>query len=133
MVCLKDRWDSSRRINSPSTLAMNVPSAANSERSSESVSLRERFRSSSSAVDVLTVFFGEKSAEIDAVADAAPDMFGDFDDDRDLDLRDWSAVQLCFGADGATASGCVRLDRERNDVIDLADVSSWTLRATGPR
>ncbi len=85
------------------------------------------------AVDVVTMFFAEKSAEIDAVADAAPDTFGDFDDDRDIDLRDWSAMQLCIGRGGAAAAGCVRLDREPDDVIDLADVAAWTLRVTGPR
>lgn len=49
------------------------------------------------AVNVVFGALGEKSAEIDAVADVAPDPFGDFDEDGDVDLLDYSAFQNCFG------------------------------------
>lgn len=65
-----------------------------------------------SAVHVLASALGEKSAEIDAVADAAPDPFGDTDDDGDIDLVDVARVQICMGVSTASNARCERADRE---------------------
>lgn len=84
----------------------------------------------------------EKSAEIDAVADAAPDPFGDFDDDRDIDLVDIAASQRCFGSElrasaradvKAAPLDCWRFDRQPDSAIDLFDVAAFIPRITGPR
>ncbi len=86
----------------------------------------------SSAIDVVAGVLGEKSPEIDAVADAAPDPFGDADDDGDIDLMDAGALQVCFGAADAAAAGCDRSDREPDEVIDLLDWGAMLGLMTGP-
>ena len=85
------------------------------------------------AVNVVLGVIGEMSAEIDAVADAAPDPFGDFDDDGDIDLVDVAALQNCFGVADVLAAGCDRMDREPDGFIDLVDAAQMFQRLTGPR
>jgi len=85
-----------------------------------------------SAVDSMSPIFGEKSAEIDAVADVAPDPFGDADEDGDIDLADAAYFQNCFGGDSYVAPACVRVDREPSLIVDQADVIAFVLRMTGP-
>jgi len=84
-----------------------------------------------SAVDVVAGILGEKSPEIDAVADVAPDPFGDMDADGDVDLTDAGAFQLCFGMSEA-AGDCSRVDREPDEVIDLLDWAAMFGLLTGP-
>ncbi len=84
-------------------------------------------------VNVLFGPLGEKSSEIDAVADAAPDPFGDFDDDGDIDLVDLAAFQNCSGVADVPAAGCERMDREPDGFIDLVDWAAILGRLTGPR
>lgn len=84
------------------------------------------------AVDSVSPIFGEKSAEIDAVADVAPDPFGDADDDGDIDLADAAFLQNCFGANTIDAPECERLDREPNRLVDQADAGAFIRRMTGP-
>ncbi|MBI4716779.1 MAG: hypothetical protein HY763_03165 [Planctomycetes bacterium] len=86
-----------------------------------------------SAVYALHGALGETSTEIDAVADAAPDPFGDTDDDGDLDLRDLAELQACFGRTTVAGSLCVRLDRGGDGVADLTDLADVVGRLTGPR
>lgn len=76
---------------------------------------------------------GEKSAEIDAVADAAPDPFGDRDDDGDIDLLDVAAMQECFAPGETTGVECDCFDREPNWYVDLQDLGALVGRLTGPR
>ena len=83
------------------------------------------------AVPVLSGPLGENSAEIDAVADARPDFFGDVDDDGDIDLTDVAVMLTCFGRDSLL--DCDRVDREPNSEVDLADVRRFVPRITGPR
>jgi hypothetical protein len=85
-----------------------------------------------SAVDSVSPIFGEKSAEIDAVADVAPDPFGDADDDGDIDLRDVAKLLNCFGDDPGLTQACERVDREANGAIDRGDVAAFIARITGP-
>lgn len=85
------------------------------------------------AVDSVSPVFGEKSAEIDAVADVAPDPFGDADDDDDIDLEDIAWHQNCFGAGASAASPCERMDRNGDEQIDLRDSSAFIARVTGPK
>jgi hypothetical protein len=85
-----------------------------------------------SAVDSVSPTFGEKSAEIDAVADVAPDPFGDADDDGDIDLADAASIQNCFGGSSNAAPACARVDREPNLLVDGADVAAFIVRMTGP-
>lgn len=87
----------------------------------------------STAVESVAGPVAEKSAEIDAVADVAPDPFGDFDDDGDIDLLDVGAFQVCFGVADVLASGCGRLDREPDGFIDLNDWAAMFGRVTGPK
>ena len=85
-----------------------------------------------SAVDSVSPIFGEKSAEIDAVADVAPDPFGDADDDGDIDLADAAYFQNCFGGGSNAAPACAFVDREPNLLVDMADVAAFIERMTGP-
>ncbi len=85
------------------------------------------------AVDSVLGGIGEKSPEIDAVADAAPDPFGDFDDDGDIDLFDAAVFQVCRGALDPTSSECARADREPNDSITSTDWAAMSVRLTGVR
>jgi len=75
----------------------------------------------------------EKSAEIDAVADVAPDPFGDVDEDDDLDLVDVAALQECFATVDVAGDGCGLLDRQPDGFVDLADAAGVLSRLTGPR
>ena len=76
--------------------------------------------------------FGEFSTEIDAVADVAPDPFGDYDGDGDIDLADVAGFFACYRSDHVSGSTCARLDRESNGDINLVDFSAFAKRITGP-
>jgi len=85
------------------------------------------------AVDAVFGELFELSAEIDAVADVAPDPFGDCDGDGDIDLADFVCLQNCFD-DRVDAVGlCERVDREPDGMIGLVDASALILRMSGPR
>ena len=81
---------------------------------------------------VLGLLF-EKSPEIDAVADVAPDPFGDYDLDGDIDLQDAAGLQICLGSSPGESNRCGRLDRQGNEMIDLDDSGAFVERMTGPR
>ena len=83
-------------------------------------------------MDSVSPILGEKSAEIDAVADVAPDSFGDADDDGDIDVRDVAKLLNCFGDDPGLAPACERVDREPNGTIGLDDAAAFVGRMTGP-
>jgi len=85
-----------------------------------------------SAVDSVSPIFGEKSAEIDAVADVAPDPFGDADDDGDIDLTDVAKLLNCFGDDSGLTPACERVDREPHGTVGLEDAAAFVGRMTGP-
>ncbi len=85
-----------------------------------------------SAVNAVSELFGEKSPEIDAVADVSPDPFGDFDEDGDIDLLDAAGLQTCFSPEGALNPGCGSFDRNGDDVVDLTDAAICLGRMTGP-
>lgn len=84
------------------------------------------------AVNAVNGPFGEVSAEIDAVADAAIDPIGDADLDEDIDLADWAVLQACFDGRAPRGSDCARLDRNADGWIDLIDHESMVDRMTGP-
>ena len=75
---------------------------------------------------------GETSSEIDAVADAAPDPFGDVDDDGDIDLVDVAEFLECFAVADVVDSGCERADRQSDGSVDLLDAAAFVGRITGP-
>ncbi len=85
-----------------------------------------------SAVNSVSPVFGEKSAEIDAVADVAPDPFGDADGDGDIDLADVAILQNCFGGSSHAAAECALVDREPNLLVNMADAAAFIRRMTGP-
>ncbi|MFQ5414804.1 MAG: dockerin type I domain-containing protein [Phycisphaerae bacterium] len=85
-----------------------------------------------SAVTAVSPVFGEKSAEIDAVADVAPDPFGDHDGDGDIDLADIAGLQRCFAPGEPAPPACPRLDRNQDGVIDLLDAAALVDRLIGP-
>ncbi len=65
---------------------------------------------------------------------AFPDIFADFDDDGDKDLRDVAAFQNCFGLSGGELEpACTRADWEDNDLIDGIDVAELISRLTIPQ
>jgi T5SS/PEP-CTERM-associated repeat protein len=65
---------------------------------------------------------------------AFPDLFADFDDDGDKDLRDVASFQNCFGLSGsAVEPACSRADWEDNDLIDGIDVAELIPRLTNPQ
>ncbi len=84
------------------------------------------------AVQSVSPVFGEKSAEIDAVADVTPDPFGDADDDGDIDLKDMAFLQNCFGGDSGSPPACRRLDREPDLSIEASDAAAFIERMMGP-
>ncbi len=85
------------------------------------------------AVDFISPILGEKSGEIDAVADAAPDPFGDADMDGDIDLGDVSELLTCWSTPNHRSEGCAQLDFEPNGLLDLNDAGRLLRRLTGPR
>lgn len=76
---------------------------------------------------------GELSAEIDAVADVAPDPHGDHEGDGDIDLLDVAAMQRCFGAAAGQEGGCAPLEWEVDGDLTLEEVGRLIGRLTGPR
>jgi hypothetical protein len=85
------------------------------------------------AVNFVSPIFGEKSAEIDAVADVSPDRFGDADNDGDIDLADFAEFQNCFGVLLSMEPACESLDREGDAKIDLEDARGVIVRITGSK
>ncbi|MCH7925041.1 MAG: hypothetical protein IIC51_05865 [Planctomycetes bacterium] len=84
-----------------------------------------------SGVNVLTNL-GEKSPEIDGVADVAPDPFGDADQDGDIDLFDVAELMICFQSGDSSSDSCALLDFDDNQSIDLEDFRALVPRMTGP-
>lgn len=74
---------------------------------------------------------GEKSAEIDAVADVAPDPHGDADADGDIDLADMAEFQVCVGLSRGSEQ-CQVLALDQPGVISLQDAAAIMERMTGP-
>lgn len=85
------------------------------------------------AVNAIVGPFGEKSPEIDAVADVAPDLFGDADGDGDIDMADVAAYQRCFETESVDGPACDRLDRQGGSGIGLEVIAVFLARMTGPR
>lgn len=77
-------------------------------------------------------FLGEKSPEIDAVADVAPDPFGDADQDGDIDLADFAYFHLCAGADAGQSESCTLLDWDEDMAVALSDFRVWAPLMSGP-
>jgi hypothetical protein len=76
---------------------------------------------------------GEKSAEIDAVADVRPDPFGDCDEDDDIDLVDVSALQRCMGLQRGVVPACAKLSLPVPGAISDLEVARFVSRMTGPQ
>ncbi|MGB2987842.1 MAG: hypothetical protein WBE26_18390 [Phycisphaerae bacterium] len=83
--------------------------------------------------DAILNVFGEKSPEIDAVADVAPDPFGDCDSDGDIDLADVVCLQNCFGQSLTANDACKNMDRNDDEYMGATDAAAFVLRLTGPR
>jgi hypothetical protein len=65
---------------------------------------------------------------------AFPDIFADFDDDGDKDLRDVAAFQNCFGLSGPDVEpACGRADWEDDDDVDATDAREMANRLSGPQ
>ncbi|UCE60177.1 MAG: pre-peptidase C-terminal domain-containing protein [Phycisphaerales bacterium] len=61
------------------------------------------------------------------------DFFGDFDGDRDVDLVDVAAFQLCYaGPDGEPDACCEPGDIDGNNLIDARDFANFPAVTTGP-
>lgn len=64
---------------------------------------------------------------------AFPDLFADFDDDGDKDLRDVAAFQNCFGLSGEELEpACTRADWEGDGTIGEREIQELIARLTGP-
>jgi len=64
---------------------------------------------------------------------AFPDLFADFDDDDDKDLRDVAAFQNCFGLSGeGLQPDCSRADWEDNGLLNDVEVRELSSRLSGP-
>ncbi len=84
------------------------------------------------AVDYVALPLGEISPEIGAVSDAAPDPFGDHDDDGDIDLADIAEFLLCYGSAPPPKAPCARFDREGDEAVGSSDAAVLMERMTGP-
>jgi len=62
------------------------------------------------------------------------DRRGDQDNDGDIDLRDVSRFQLCFGTlgPGDASLACQRMDLTGDNRVDLADLAAFRERIHGP-
>ncbi len=76
---------------------------------------------------------GEKSPEIDAVADVRADPFADANADEDIDLRDLSELWICFDPEQPAPPNCLVFLRFADDHVDSADAEAALTRITGPR
>ena len=84
-------------------------------------------------VDALQGLFGEMSPEIDAVADVAPDPFGDWGGDGDIDLIDTAGLQRCFQKLVLINPECAVFDRDDDDFVGADDAAAFLERMTGTR
>ena len=75
---------------------------------------------------------GEISPEIDAVADAAPDLAGDADRDQDIDLTDIAAIQTCMGSAVGLIEHCDNVASRGAVWIDSYAAMVAIERMTGP-
>ncbi len=59
---------------------------------------------------------------------------GDSDDDGDVDLKDYAALQQCFAGDGVgpTRATCFMADFDTDDDVDIDDFAAFTDAVTGP-
>ena len=82
-------------------------------------------------VHAIFPLFGEKSPEIDAVSDVAPDPRGDVDEDGDIDLLDLSLAAGCLGEDKLPMF-CAGLDGNGVEWTSRENLVAVMLRMTGP-
>ena len=85
------------------------------------------------AVDAVLGPLGEKSPEIDAVADVAADPFGDADNDEDRDLLDIAALWECFDPGRSFGDPCIPFSSDGDDLVEWSDAALVLDRLTGPR
>ena len=83
------------------------------------------------AVDFFHVALGEKSSEIDAVADVTVDTHGDADSDGDIDLADVASLQTCLG-EPRESKQCLDLALDEPGTIGVQDAATVIGRMTGP-
>lgn len=78
----------------------------------------------SNGVNALASIFGEKSPEIDAVADASSGQLGDVDGDGDIHRDDTAYLLDCLLGPSAPAPSvpCTVVDFDQDGDVDLADV-----------
>ncbi len=57
------------------------------------------------------------------------DLYGDADEDGDVDLADFADFQVCFGSEAIPDESCIRLDREGDEDIDLDDYAAFGLES----
>jgi len=83
----------------------------------------------------VSIAFGEKSAEIDAVSDVPRDPYGNRDKDDDIDLYDAAGFLNCLGWEGGPVGGeeCGGFDRDGDSVIDDTDFRAFVGSLQGPR
>jgi len=62
-----------------------------------------------------------------------PDLFADFDDDGDKDLRDVAAFANCLRESGELSEDCLRADWERDGVIGRRENRELSVRLNGPQ
>lgn len=82
----------------------------------------------STAANHVVSLFGELSAEIGAVADVGPWMFGDSDYDGQIALDDWLQLSDCYSGPGdplAAPCPCRLFDYDDDLDLDLQDFASW--------
>jgi hypothetical protein len=87
------------------------------------------------AVNAVDPLLGEKSAEIDAVADVLPALSADLDGDGDVDVADFAAFGQCYaGAEVPPASSCpvdTDADLDFDGDVDPADFAILSAQYTG--
>lgn len=87
----------------------------------------------SNGVNFVTTWFNEVSPEIDAVADVAAGLLGDFDADGDVDLDDYAEHRACASnaQPGNLAVRCRVLDFDGDGMVGLLDFGAFQRAFTG--
>jgi hypothetical protein len=86
------------------------------------------------AQNIISSNFGAISTVPEATITVIPGIFGDFDDDGDVDLADYGHFLACYNgpAQPYGSSGCENADADGDNDVDLSDYGTFLFCYNGP-